>query len=202
MCALQEALASSLQRSDQKPTDDVSLGSLLSTDDCRAVVDDWLVTSVLDSALLSDNSAALVLDCVDVKYETVQEQLRSCRASATLSVTNAHRRNMLQVGNNVIPGEVNQTATDVRNAIDTASNAVNNATSGLQQLGENSSLDQAAQAGNASVGQYVNAFVNDTTKFVDVVRKAVTGSAGESAVSKSGVLFAVGAAVMLALPML
>lgn len=107
----------------------------------------------------------------------------------------------------IIPGEVNQTAADVRSTLNNATTAVsnrfNNASTGFTQLGQTSALDTAANSGNATVGDYAHAFVNDTNRALGVIGGVFKSSSGQSALSKASLVVAAATtALLLGMPLL
>lgn len=191
LCAIDKAFAFGTDRSSfVSPTT-----GPLTLDRCALEAVDVLASVMVDGTVSNINS------CLNLEADQLQRTLKTCRETSSGTVV-SQRRSMLQA--NVVPGEVNQTATDVKstvnNATATVQNSVNNATAGFNQLGDTSALNQASQSGNASTGEYVNAFVNDTNRALGVIGGVFKSSAEQPGMSKLFVVLA--AAAMLGLPFL
>lgn len=190
LCAVQQAFASAVGRDN---SDHISK-STFKLDSCATKA-----VAVLESSDIGDVTLTNVLDCLASRTRNPQHTALACTQAASGTVLSQQRRSVLQA--NVVPGEVNQTATTVRSAFSNASGTVqgayNNASAGFNQLGQTSALDQASKSGNATAGDYVNSFVNDTNRALGVIGSVFKGSAEQTALSKLSLIIAAAAACML-----
>lgn len=112
----------------------------------------------------------------------------------------------------IIPAEVNRTATGVKNTFKNATTAVTNGfnktttavsnhfnktSTEFTQLGQTSALDTAAKSKNASVGDYANAFVNDTNRALGAIGSVFKSSSEQSTLSQASMIAVAVMALML-----
>jgi hypothetical protein len=166
-----------------------------------------LLANILLSVLFASTAAAAGQAIGGASQASLSDEDAGISAaylsSAAGAMPAAHRRSVLQASSSVIPAEVNQTAITVRNTFNNATTEVRdrftNASADLTQLGQTSALDTARQSGNASVGDYANAFVNDTNRALGALGSVFKSSSEQSILSQAFVILSATTAIMLGL---